>query len=409
MGFKKLLIGGERRKNMTLKTKCPVCKKENVDIFLDRPQVPIYQNFLVNDRKSAVNITRGDLQMAVCSNCGFVYNTAFDLDLLKYGQNYDNAQFFSNAFNDYLDRLAAYLIHERGVQNCRIVEVGSGDGYFLKKLVKEGNNIGVGYDPSYIGPLEDIDGRLRFEQSYYGPEQAHTQADVVICRHVIEHVPEPIDLLISVRQSLASSPSAYVFFETPTVEWILKNNTFWDFFYEHCSIFTKASLTTAFQLSGFQVKDVRIEFGGQYLWMEASPSMVNSTNVEVDAMQIPDLAKKFSLAESRLKSVWHEKIRELNINGNVALWGAGAKGVTFANLVDPQNQMIECVVDINPRKQGHFLPGTGHPIVDFMSIPLHKVKTIIIMNPNYRQEITVLLENANFDVQLIDLTDEMEK
>jgi SAM-dependent methyltransferase len=394
---------------MSLKNKCPVCKEETVDVFLNRSQVPIYQNFLLADQQAAVDIARGDLQMAACSNCGFVYNTVFDPNLLKYGQTYDNAQFFSNAFNDYLDKLAAYLIDDRGVKNCRIVEVGSGDGYFLRKLVEKGNNRGVGYDPSYRGPLEEMDGRLRFEQSYYGPEQAHTQADVVICRHVIEHVPDPVELLVSVRQALINSPSAYVFFETPTVEWILKNNTFWDFFYEHCSIFTKESLTTAFQISGFQVQDVRAEFGGQYLWMEAAPSAENSVDIKFDAVQIPSLAQKFGAAEGQLKGIWHEKIRQLNVKGRVALWGAGAKGVTFANLVDPENQMIACVVDLNPRKQGHYLPGTGHPIVDFASLPLYNVKTIIVMNPNYGKEITALVENAKLDVQLIDLNDEMEK
>jgi SAM-dependent methyltransferase len=348
--------------------------------------------------------------MTVCRSCGFVFNSAFDLDLLRYGKSYDNAQFFSQVFDDYLDGLTDYLVRERGVRNCRIVEVGSGDGYFLKKLVMQGNNTGVGYDPSYVGPLEHLDGRLRFEKTYYGPEQAHTQADVVICRHVIEHVPEPIELLTSVRQALENSPSAYVFFETPTVEWILRRNTFWDFFYEHCSIFTAESLTTAFQLSGFKVKQAQSQFGNQYLWLEAVlPSSEEVVNVEFDAGQIPSLAEKFGSNEGKLKDVWQERIQKFTERGGVAIWGAGAKGVTFANLVDPENQTIACVVDLNPRKQGHFLPGTGHPIVDFKLLPRYNVNTIIVMNPNYKQEILNLLADAKLNIQVIDLTNKTEE
>ena len=106
-------------------------------------------------------------------------------------------------------------------------------------------------------------------RSYYGSDSADVHADVVICRHVIEHIPDPGVLLGAIRGALAQSPSAFLFFETPTVEWILRNRTFWDFFYEHCSLFSVNSLTTAFQQAGFQVMRVAPEFGGQYLWLEA--------------------------------------------------------------------------------------------------------------------------------------------
>jgi len=249
---------------MPIRTDCPVCNSNQIFTFLTRAGVPIRQNTVVDEQEAALEVPRGDLNLSACERCGFVFNATFDPTLLIYGQNYDNAQFYSQVFDDYLSGLVDHLINNRGVQNCRVVEVGCGDGYFLKRLIEKGNNTGIGYDPSYAGPLGVMEGRVRFEQSYYGPEQADTPADVVICRHVIEHVPEPLELLNSVRHALSKSPSAYVFFETPTVEWMLRNKTFWDFFYEHCSIFTAQSLTTAFQRAGFRVDQVRASFGGQY-------------------------------------------------------------------------------------------------------------------------------------------------
>jgi hypothetical protein len=75
----------------------------------------------------------------------------------------------------------------------------------------------------------------------------------------------------------------------------------------------------------------------------------------------------------------------------IAIWGAGAKGVTFANLIDPQSQRIACVVDVNPNKQGHFVPGTGHPIVGPMDVQAHGIRTALVLNPNYIYEIESLL------------------
>lgn len=94
--------------------------------------------------------------------------------------------------------------------------------------------------------------------------------------------------------------------------------------------------------------------------------------------------------------------------GGVALWGAGAKGVTLANLIDPERHWIACVVDLNPQKQGHFIPGTGHPIVGYQDMMRYRVKTAILMNPNYLQENLVLLEGGHLDIQLIDLMDLMK-
>jgi SAM-dependent methyltransferase len=395
---------------MNIRRDCPICNGDQISVFLTRASVPIRQNTVFDGQKAALEVPRGDLNLAVCERCGFVFNATFDPTLLIYGQNYDNAQFFSRVFDDYLSGLVDHLVNNRGVQNCHVVEVGCGDGYFLRHLVEKGNNTGIGYDPSYTGPLEMMDGRIQFEQLYYGPGQADTRADVVICRHVIEHVPEPLALLNSVLHALSKSPSAYVFFETPTVEWILRHKTFWDFFYEHCSIFTPQSLTTAFQRAGFRVDQVRASFGGQYLWMEAGIlSSDADLDMTYDAADISILAKEFAMLESSLKKNWQERIEALNRDGRVAIWGAGAKGVTFANLVDPDHEDIACMVDVNPRKQGCYLSGTGHPIVDYHALPSLGVNTVILMNPNYRDEVAKLLQAANLDIQLLDLTDGVER
>jgi hypothetical protein len=82
--------------------------------------------------------------------------------------------------------------------------------------------------------------------------------------------------------------------------------------------------------------------------------------------------------------------------------------VTLANLIDPERHWIACVVDLNPQKQGHYIPGTGHPIVGYQEMIRYRVKTAILMNPNYLQENLALLEGDHLDIQLIDLMDLME-
>ena len=102
-----------------------------------------------------------------------------------------------------------------------------------------------------------------------------------------------------------------------------------------------------------------------------------------------------------MKHDWDQKIRALASQEKVALWGAGAKGVTFANLIDEQRCWLDCLVDLNPMKQGHYVPGTGHPIVSYHDLAARGVTTAILMNPNYREENLALLREAGLEVALI--------
>ena len=103
-------------------------------------------------------------------------------------------------------------------------------------------------------------------------------------------------------------------------------------------------------------------FGGQYLWWEATPTKKFDV-VLFNPGNIVNLAESFGKKERELKESWIEKIDTLKKEGKVAVWGAAAKGVTFLNLVDPKAERIDYVIDMNPRKQGNYAPGTGHEII----------------------------------------------
>lgn len=383
---------------------CPICESSRLRAFLRREQVPVHQNLIMSDETLAVRVPRGELQLEACIDCGFVFNSAFEPSKLSYGANYDNSQVASPFFQAYVEDLAHALIFEHGVRNCRIVEVGCGNGFFLRRLVqpKGIGNIGHGFDPSYVGPEVDLNGRVRFERCLFDLDCADLPADVVVCRHVIEHVPDPLNLLAAIRETLSRSPRPRLFVEAPCTEWILQHVAFWDVFYEHCSYFTARSLAGCLELAGFQVQNVRHVFGGQYLSAEASLAPGDSTPVSLQTGNLASLFEQFGASERELIEMWRTKLHQLGRTGRVALWGAGAKGSTLANLVDPARELIVCVVDLNPRKQGRFVPGTGHPIVGYTQLPKHQVRSAIVINPNYLEEILAMVRTAHLTVDLVD-------
>lgn len=385
---------------------CPVCQHSGISTLFRRTKVPVFQNVVAKDYLSARNVLRGEIELLLCERCGFVFNRAFDSALLIYSSDYDNAQTYSSMFNDYLDRLAHYLIEEKGIKNSRIVEVGCGKGQFLRRLVEKEKlgNVGLGFDPSYSGPLTCLEGRLEFSKSYFDAQSSGVEADVVICRHVIEHVQDPVNLLLGIKQALADSSDARVFFETPCLEWILRHQAFWDIFYEHCSYFNAESLSTLFEAAGFSVKSVEHIFGGQYLWLEAVTEPDRLVNGR-DISSILRLAEQFAASDKKMITKLQNRLADMSLGTKIALWGAGAKGVTLANLIDPEGRWLSCLVDINPQKQGKFVPGTGHAIVDYSELGQREVESVFLMNSNYFTEVTDLLERSRLNVHLFDVTD----
>ncbi len=168
--------------------------------------------------------------------------------------------------------------------------------------------------------------------------------------------PVPLELLGAIFEALAHRPGARLFLETPCVAWILEHDVVWDFFYEHCSLFTAQSLTTACERAGFTVDAIDHVFGGQYLWLEATnrpPGRVSRDpgrhSASGGTVRRAAGADDRAVAGRRFAN-WRAR----------AGWPSGeraAKGVTFANLVDPDRAYVECLVDINPAKQGGYVAG----------------------------------------------------
>ena len=203
---------------------------------------------------------------------------------------------------------------------------------------------------------------------------------------MIEHVEEPLAMLELMRSAIAAAPEPRLFLETPDVEWILENRVVWDFFYEHCSYFTPRSIEYAARLAGLEIDRVDLVFGGQYMWAQGRPA--EGRDAPPPTASLRAATEEFERAERQLWERLAAQIDELSGRGAVAVWGAGAKGVTFVNRLDPDAEALAGVVDLNPILAPHDLDARG-------------VVTAVLLNPNYEQEIREMLAAAGSSVDLV--------
>jgi SAM-dependent methyltransferase len=390
------------------KLSCPLCANPSPQVFFQRRNVPVHQNMVCASAEEARQFTRGDLRLAFCPACGFVFNSAFNPARLSYSAGYENTQTCSPHFQHYLADLGESLLTKYGLKDKVVIEVGCGKGDFLRLLCKDGRNRGVGFDPSYAGPDTAEGGAVHFVRALYDSQQIRYAPDFVCCRHVIEHVQSPLDMLRAVRQAIGNRANSFVYFETPALPWILDTMTFWDFFYEHCSYFTAESLAWAFEQTGFQVLETRSAFDEQYLSIEAEPALADRTAGASRPRYAPELwskVKSFLAGLQERKGACEAKIEAFARAGGCAIWGAAAKGATLVNLLDPHQRRIRFLIDINPAKQGKFIAGTGHAIVspDFLKEERGRIAGILNINPSYLEENRTILAQMSLEVPVIQL------
>jgi C-methyltransferase C-terminal domain/Methyltransferase domain len=385
---------------------CPVCESE-VFASLDRPvEMPILMNRVYATAAEGRAARRGPLEFVACLQCGFAWNRAFDPELIVYDEDYENDQAYSAAFRAHLAERALDVVESVGVDTpVSYLEVGCGQGQFISRVAAAAGSrllSAEGFDPAWRGVDGEGPSGVQIHRAYFNSATANRLRHVptvVATRHTIEHVADPVAFLRAIRIALGRESVARMWVETPCVEWIVRNRAVQDFFYEHCSLFTAKSLAHALVRAGFARPEVGHVFGGQYLWAGAVAADVADDHVLADGVSFESLAQ----VRSEFIRHWRSAIREAASMGRVALWGGGAKGVSFAILCDPDRSLIDHVVDVNPQKQGKFLPGSGLPIISPEESAKRSPATVFVMNVNYLAEIVAKATDVDLRARFISI------
>nr|QFZ91304.1 methyltransferase domain-containing protein [Synechococcus elongatus PCC 11802] len=265
-------------------------------------------------------------------------------------------------------------------QGQKIVEIGCGKGYFIELLRDQGLNA-VGYDNAYQGHAPYI------HKSFFSQE-SHEKGDILILRHVLEHIPNPLKFLSEI--AVANNNQGLLYIEVPDLDWILDHHAYFDIFHEHVNYFRLSDFFNIFEDS---VIDASRTFGDQYLsiFIDLKRLKLNQNKIHIHPQSTQNfLEKSFDTVYEQEKKMY----TSLQRCESIVVWGAGAKGVTFCSKA-PSNirDKIKFSVDINPNKQGYFMPLSAIPVLSPCDAiqQLTPNTLVIIMNPNYAEEIRRLM------------------
>ena len=343
-------------------------------------KVPIFQNKVYPTCEEAMSAETGDVELVQSPISGFVFNKAFTPHIMNYDIHYQNEQSNSNFFKEHLQSVLQ-LLKSYGIAGKKVIEVGCGKATFFEMMLDAGIDA-CGYDPTYEGDNK------RIKKEYFDETQKDAKGDVIVMRHTLEHITNPFSFLHTIAKT--NDYRGYLFVEVPAFNWIVAKNAFWDIFYEHCNYFTEESLAIMF--NGATTGNF---FGGQYIYLWADLSKLRNT-IPVNM----HFTKWNTLAFDKKMEEYNKLLDQ---SSSISIWGAGAKGSTFLNLLDKQRNKVEYVIDINPAKQNKFIAGTGHGIFSPGILEKKPVKNILVMNENYTEEIKKQVKDLGVTVNILSL------
>jgi SAM-dependent methyltransferase len=389
--------------------RCPSCSATVTRALYRVRSIPIHSCILLDTAEEARAFPRGDLELAYCEACGFIFNHIFDEAIMGYSTNFEESQHFSGTFNAFAKELAREAAKKCAIAGKHVLEIGCGKGDFLREFCGAGGATGLGIDPGYRvdegrSPRSD---KVQFITDFFSKKYGHLDADVIVCRHTLEHIAPVADFVGSIRTMIGDRDDTWVFFETPDAKRVLAEGAFWDIYYEHCSYFSPGAHARLFRQQGFDVTELSLLYGDQYIIQYARPESQRSAPhlaLEQDLAELHTLVAEFPHRVKQVQDSWRQRIRSLWKDGRrVVLWGGGSKGVSFLTTLGLTEE-IAAAVDINPYKQGKFMPGTGHPVIAPKELVDQPADLVIVMNPIYVAEIASSLREMGLAPEIIALT-----
>lgn len=170
-------------------------------------------------------------------------------------------------------------------------------------------------------------------------------ADAVVLRHVLEHIADPRAFLAEMAEA---NQGGQIYIEVPCFDWIVEHRAWFDVFYEHVNYFRLDDLRRMFGT----VHEAGHLFGGQYLYVVADLGTLREPGeTPVARLEMP---LDFTASIERAK-----QIIQAQPEAGSAIWGASSKGVIYSLFLQRAGVSVDQVVDINPAKQGRYLPLSG--------------------------------------------------
>jgi SAM-dependent methyltransferase len=382
-------------------TACRFCGASVEAVFADLGMSPLANSFLPPERANGMEPFY-PLRALVCSECFLVQLEEFQTPEHIFS-DYAYFSSYSSSWLEHSRRYAEQMIGRLGLgADSHVVEIASNDGYLLQFFHDRQIPV-LGIEPAANVAKVALQKGIPTLVEFFGAETARSlagksSADLLLGNNVLAHVPDLNDFVAGMQ--LLLKPGGVITVEFPHLLRLIEGNQWDTIYHEHFSYFSFLTVTRVFQAHGLRPFDV-----------EELPT--HGGSLRVYACHVEDREKAESQAavelRERERAAGYEELDtylgygprveadkrkilsfliDLKEQGlRVVGYGAPAKGNTLLNYCGVRRDFIDYTCDVNPHKQGHFLPGSHIPIRSPEAIIQDKPDVVLILPWNLKDEI----------------------
>lgn len=382
--------------------RCRHCGGAEFVPFLDLGTAPPSNSYLVGEAAIAAE-KRYPLVIHTCTGCWLTQTEDFADREEFFSADY---AYFSSFSASWLKHAADYVTAMRarfGLDGTsRVAEVAANDGYLLRH-VRDVNIPCYGIEPTASTARAARALGIDIVEEFFGTALAEKlaeegrQADLIAANNVLAHVPDINDFAAGF--AILLKPEGMATFEFPHLLEMVRGAQFDTAYHEHYSYLSLLAVERVFAAAGLRVFDVGTTpwHGGSLRLFACRAGASHAETPAVAALRAreraagmdrADFYTSFQRQAERVRDELRAFLADARAKGiTVAAYGAAAKGNTLLNFADVQAPDIAFVVDRNPAKQGHLLPGSHIPVVDETVLSAEKPDRVLILPWNLETEI----------------------
>ncbi len=380
---------------------CRLCGAELTHVFVDLGMSPLSNSYLTPEQLVKMEPFY-PLRALVCDRCFLAQLEAYETP----EHIFSDYAYFSSYSTTWLDHCQAYseMVTKRfGLdQNSTVVEVASNDGYLLQYFARRDIRV-LGIEPAAnvadAARARGIATRVEF----FGRESARRLsedfgADLLIGNNVLAHVPDLNDFVAGLNILL--KPRGVITIEFPHLLRLIEETQFDTIYHEHFSYFSFLTTQRVFANHGLTLFDVEeIPTHGGSLRIYGRHVTDESHPISEHVLELSRRERDAGLQELELYSAFGERVRQSkrdilrllldlkNTGKSISGYGAPAKGNTLLNYCGIGTDFVDYTVDLNPHKQGCYLPGSHIPIRAPDEIRRTEPDVVFILPWNLKHEI----------------------
>lgn len=381
---------------------CRFCATPLVHSFVDLGRTPLANAYLTKAQLDTPEPVY-PLRAFVCHECWLVQADAF----VPPEEIFSDYAYFSSYSSSWVEHARRFTVMARErfglTANSHVVEVASNDGYLLRHFIEAGIPA-LGVEPAQnvaeaaraVGvPTECLFFTRETAQNLVAKGKA---ADLVIGNNVLAHVPDINDFVGGLAAIL--KPDGVVSVEFPHLLRLMQETQFDTVYHEHFYYLSLLAVERIFLTHGLRVFDVeQLPTHGGSLRVMASLVSSNAHPVTDNVEQIRRLEDDYGFREVKVYEEFQSRVSPIRDglltfldkahaeNKSVVAYGAAAKGNTLLNFCGIGTDRIRYVVDRNPHKQGHYMPGSRLPVLAPEEMLETKPDYVLILPWNLKNEI----------------------